>query len=133
MIKNLKTLLLLLVSIAFVSTEVASQEATKTGGTIAGETIAGETVSGETISWQNNENVEKFWQRYLQQRGGPTWQQSAQYPDYDKVKEGDTFIVLLEQGPCLMEFFHGRWRRANDVWRWGEAMNEFAGCPYVFD
>ena len=42
-------------------------------------------------------------------------------------------MVELAQGPCLMEFFHSRWRRANDVRRWDESHNEFGGCPYVFD
>ena len=36
--------------------------------------------------------------------------------------------VEVEQGPCLLEFFQSRWRRANDVRRWDEAMNEVAGC-----
>ncbi|WP_299772665.1 hypothetical protein [uncultured Pseudoteredinibacter sp.] len=87
----------------------------------------------ERLSWDGEENVELFWQRYLTSKGGITWERSSEYPDYDKVKEGDTFMVELKQGPCLMEFFHGRWRRANDVWRWGESMNEYAACPYVFD
>lgn len=73
----------------------------------------------ERLNWDGKENVELFWQRYIVSKGGLTWGRSSEYPDYDKVKEGDTFMVELKQGPCLMEFFHGRWRRANDVWRWG--------------
>jgi len=87
----------------------------------------------ERLNWDGKENVELFWQRYIASKGGLSWGRSSEYPEYDKVKEGDTFMVELEQGPCLMEFFHGRWRRANDVWRWGEAMNEYAACPFVFD
>lgn len=87
----------------------------------------------DRLIWGPQENVEKFWERYIASRGGLSWERSATYPEYDKVKEGDTFMVVLEQGPCLMEFFHNRWRRANDVWRWGEDMNNYGGCPYVFD
>lgn len=31
-----------------------------------------------------------------------------------------------------MEFFHNRWRRANDVRRWDPLFNEHGGCPDVF-
>ncbi|MBB6522454.1 hypothetical protein [Pseudoteredinibacter isoporae] len=87
----------------------------------------------DRLVWDQQENVEQFWDRYIDSRGGLSWERSTDYPEYDKVKEGDTFMVELEQGPCLMEFFHSRWRRANDVWRWGEDMNNYGGCPYVFD
>lgn len=96
-------------------------------------TAYAQTADVERLNWDGKENVELFWQRYIASKGGLTWGRSSEYPDYDKVKEGDTFMVELKQGSCLMEFFHGRWRRANDVWRWGEAMNEYAACPYVFD
>ncbi|GAA6153491.1 hypothetical protein [Pseudoteredinibacter isoporae] len=89
--------------------------------------------AGERLVWDQQENVEAFWERYLASRGGLSWERSVHYPEYGQVNEGDTFMVELEQGPCLMEFFHSRWRRANDVWRWGEAMNNYGGCPYVFD
>lgn len=78
-------------------------------------------------------DIEAFWLEYAQANGGITWGRSAQYPEYDKVQEGDTFMVELSQGPCLMEFFHQRWRRANDVRRWHPSINEYGGCPYVFD
>lgn len=78
-------------------------------------------------------DVESFWMEYVTSNGGLTWDRSSEYPEYSKVKERDTFIVELSQGPCLMEFFHERWRRANDVVRWNEKLNEVAGCPYVFD
>ncbi|MCV6623164.1 MAG: hypothetical protein OIF51_15595 [Cellvibrionaceae bacterium] len=96
-------------------------------------TAYAQTAEVERLNWDGKENVELFWQRYIASKGGLTWERSSEYPDYDKVKEGDTFMVELKQGPCLMEFFHGRWRRANDVWRWGESMNEYAACPFVFD
>lgn len=96
-------------------------------------TVYSQAVELERPSWDGKENVEMFWQRYIAFKGGLTWGRSSEYPDYDKLREGDIFMVEMKQGPCLMEFFHGRWRRANDVWRWGEAMNEYAACPYVFD
>jgi hypothetical protein len=32
-----------------------------------------------------------------------------------------------------MQFFHQRWRRANDVQRWNDRFNDYAGCAHVFD
>ncbi|MGI9284391.1 MAG: hypothetical protein ACR2P1_03320 [Pseudomonadales bacterium] len=75
----------------------------------------------------------KFWQRYAARRGGLTWGPRSDYPPYEQVKEFDTLLIELESGPCLMEFFHSRWRRANDVRRWDEKFNEYGGCPNVFD
>ncbi len=82
---------------------------------------------------QTKVDVEKIWMDYAKSKGGITWGMSKEYPEYEKVKEGDTLLIQLEQGPCLMEFFHNRWRRANDVRRWGESINNYGGCPYVFD
>ena len=78
-------------------------------------------------------DIEAFWIEYANANGGITWGRSSEYPEYEKVKEGDTFMVEVAQGPCLMEFFHNRWRRANDVRRWHQSINDFGGCPYVFD
>jgi len=77
--------------------------------------------------------IEQFWKNYGQSRGGITWGEAAEYPTYSKVKEHDTFMVKLDSGLCLMEFFHGRWRRANDVKRWNPGFNDFGACPHVFD
>ena len=52
---------------------------------------------------------------------------------YEEVKEFDTLVIELEQGNCLMQFYHSRWRRANDVQRWNDIFNEYGGCPYVFE
>lgn len=76
--------------------------------------------------------VEIFWERFAVAEGGLTWGRSSTYPPFEKVKEHDLFLVELEQGPCLMEFFHNRWRRANDVRRWDDKMNAVAGCANVF-
>lgn len=80
--------------------------------------------------WQS---IETFWLHYADSRGGLSWGRAANYPPYEKVKELDTLLVELDQGVCLMEFFHQRWRRANDVRRWDDAINEYGACPFVFD
>jgi len=77
--------------------------------------------------------IEAFWQEVSKQKGGLTWGKSTTYPEYDKVKEHDTLLIELPQGVCLMEFYHERWRRANDVWRWNDELNNYGACPYVFD
>lgn len=77
--------------------------------------------------------VESFWIKFSKTNGGHAWGKLKEYPEYNKVKEYDTLMIVTEKGECLMEFFHQRWRRANDVRRWNEALNNYAGCPYVFD
>ncbi len=87
-------------------------------------------------AWDNDAGAwispEQFWLNYAQTRGGLTWGRGRNYPPFEKVQEGDLFMVELDSGPCLMEFFHSRWRRANDVRRWDPEFNNFGGCPYVF-
>jgi len=89
--------------------------------------------SNPALSWQPGSDIETFWHQYVDSKGGLTWGTSKTYPEYQQVKEGDTILIVLDQGPCLMEFFHSRWRRANDVRRWDESINAYGGCPYVFD
>ncbi len=94
-------------------------------------------VAGDGIeAWdiRNGEwvDLEVFWSRYADRRGGLTWGRRTDFPPYKRVLELDTMLIELESGPCLMEFFHTRWRRANDVRRWDEAFNEYGGCPDVF-
>ena len=74
-----------------------------------------------------------FWTRFAARSRGKTWPSGPDYPPYAEVSEHDTFLVTTDSGPCLMYFFHTRWRRANDVWRWGDEFNAYAGCPHVFD
>ena len=78
-------------------------------------------------------DVDSFWISYAESKGGLTWGKSNTHPKYVDVKEFNTLLIELAEGPCLMEFFHARWRRANDVRRWDDAINEYGGCPYVFD
>ena len=93
--------------------------------------------AGESMAWDANTgewlDPESFWLSYAERHGGLTWGRRTEYPPYAEVNELDTMIIELDSGPCMMQFFHTRWRRANDVRRWDEAFNEYAGCPYVFD
>ncbi len=75
----------------------------------------------------------QFWRSFAALNGGLTWGERDTYPEYSLVKERDLLIIKLDSGSCLMEFFHRRWRRANDVRRWDTNFNEVAGCPRVFD
>ncbi len=88
-------------------------------------------------AWDNSQQkwlfIEDFWLAYAERNGGLTWGKGTQYPAYEQVEEFDTFLVQVKQGNCLMEFFHSRWRRANDVRRWDDKHNEYGGCPYVFE
>ena len=76
---------------------------------------------------------EAFWISYAESKGGLTWGRGGTYPPYKDVQEFDTFMVEGEAGICLMQFFHSRWRRANDVQRWDADFNKVYGCPRVFD
>lgn len=99
----------------------------------------GEVVSkdGLDLAWDNENKkfvgLEEFWRDYAKKNGGLTWGESETYPEYNKVKEYDLFMVKINDGICLMEFYHERWRRANDVRRWDDKFNEFSACPRVFD
>lgn len=92
---------------------------------------------GSALVWNNDNKSwitpDKFWQNFTANRGGLTWQQSRHYPAYNQVKEHDTFLVEIDSGVCLMEFFHSRWRRANDVQRWDDKFNRYSGCDKVFE
>ncbi len=76
---------------------------------------------------------EAFWRSFAARSEGRQWPAGSEYPPFADVGEHDTFLVQTDKGPCLMHFFHGRWRRANDVWRWDDAFNRYGACPYVFD
>lgn len=106
---------------------------------IASNALAADNVTNQStpatkaVTWSKGMDIETFWLDYANSKGGLTWGTSTVYPDYEKVKEGDTLLIQLEPGPCLMEFFHSRWRRANDVRRWDDSINAYGGCPFVFD
>ncbi len=76
--------------------------------------------------------VQAFWLEYAHNNQGRFWGESSEYPPYEEVNEHDTLLIQLQQGPCLMYFFHSRWRRAQDVRRWDPQYNQLFGCPHVF-
>lgn len=77
--------------------------------------------------------LEQFWLQFTDENEGKFWGRTREYPPYGDVGERDALLIELEQGACLMYFWHSRWRRAQDVWRWDEQQNALLGCPYVFD
>ena len=91
---------------------------------------------GKELAWDDKDkkfvNLEEFFRNYAKRNGGLTWGESKEYPEYNKVKEHDLFMVQVDSGICLMEFYHERWRRANDVRRWDDKFNSFSGCADVF-
>lgn len=99
----------------------------------------GEVVVKENIqrAWDNQDkkllSLEEFWRTYAKRNGGLTWGQSKTYPPYNDVKEYDLFMVEVDSGICLMEFYHDRWRRANDVRRWDDKFNQYSACKDVFN
>ena len=84
----------------------------------------------ENEQWLNPDN---FWASFAARERGKNWGSGTEFPPYDAVNEHDAFLLEVDEGPCLMYFFHTRWRRANDVWRWDPVFNEYGGCPHVFD
>ena len=95
------------------------------------------TESDKTLAWSEISHQwlspVDFWLEYAPTASGKFWGGGSDYPPYDDANEHDTLLIELEQGPCLMYFFHNRWRRAQDVRRWDPGFNEWSGCPYVFD
>jgi len=123
--------ILIAISILCVFHSASAQQSEIANGTVR------QLADGSSQAWSNQDeswvDLETFWLRYAEGRGGLTWGRRTEYPSYDQVGEFDTMIIELESGPCLMEFFHTRWRRANDVRRWDPAFNDYAGCATVFD
>ena len=106
----------------------------------ANQPVAGQIkVSGDwVLAWSPGMEqwvpLEAFWWQFVEaNERGKHWGEGMKYPSFEDVKERDTFLEITEQGSCLMYFYHGRWRRAQDVWRWDTRQNEVLGCPHVFD
>jgi hypothetical protein len=76
---------------------------------------------------------EAFWSAFAARSGGRDWGRGADYPPYAEVGEFDTFLVEIDGETCLMQFFHARWRLANDVQRWNQRLNDYGACPRVFE
>lgn len=119
-----------LIVVALFSTGAFAQDKSKEQNLADGAVKSSKAWDASHKQWVS---LEQFWLNFAEREGGLTWGRSDTYPEYDKVNEFDTFMVETSQGPCLMQFFHSRWRRANDVQRWDDAFNEYQGCPYVFD
>lgn len=99
--------------------------------------VVSESADGKLMVWNASESdlssLDAFWESFAKSNDAKYWGQSATYPNYSDVNEFDTFLVQLDEGTCLMQFFHSRWRRANDVQRWHDTFNDYSGCPNVFD
>jgi len=93
--------------------------------------------SGTLQVWNAERNewsdIDSFWKNFAKTNQAKSWGVTDTYPTYGEVNEFDTLVIKLKQGSCLMQFYHGRWRRANDVQRWDDAFNDYSACPYVFD
>ncbi len=87
------------------------------------------------VVWDNRANSwvspRRFWANYARRKGSRYWGQSKFYPPYANTRAHDLVTITTSDGACLMEFYHGRWRRANDVWRWNRRFNNYAGCASV--
>jgi len=93
--------------------------------------------SQKLVSWDENSkrwiSLDQFWKNYVKENQSHHWGTSRDYPQYSLVSEFDTFLVQVKSGTCLMEFYHSRWRRANDVRRWDDEFNNYSGCAKVFE
>ncbi|SET11817.1 hypothetical protein [Thalassotalea agarivorans] len=85
---------------------------------------------GPSQQWMQ---VEDFWRTFAQDNYGGYKYTGPLYPPYEQAQEFDLLLLEIPYGACLMQFYHERWRRANDVWRWNEKLNEYGGCAHVFD
>ncbi|BDX06616.1 hypothetical protein MACH26_21370 [Planctobacterium marinum] len=93
--------------------------------------------AGEQKAWHAKSkqwlDLREFWLAYAQENNGLTWGIRDSYPPFEQVEEFDTMIMQTPDGECLLEFFHQRWRKANDVRRWDKAFDSFSGCATVFE
>ncbi len=74
---------------------------------------------------------EQFWANYASRKGSRNWGTATTYPPRAKTQPHDVVTIVTPEGVCLMEFYHSRWRRANDVWRWSQRFSNYAGCANV--
>ncbi len=118
------------VALALAALASSAAAAPPADGTVreVGESL--EAYDAATAAWLA---PEAFWDAFARRAGGRDWGVGIAYPPYAEVGEFDTFRVEIAGQTCLMQFFHSRWRRANDVQRWDDRFNEYAACPRVFD
>ncbi|MEO0998130.1 MAG: hypothetical protein AAFX58_11495 [Pseudomonadota bacterium] len=125
-----RVLLAAAAALAIAASAAVAQTAAARDGQVRDDTGTAEAYDAGGGEWVG---LETFWLRYAARRGGLTFGRRSDYPPYASVNELDTLLIELDSGPCLMEFFHQRWRRANDVRRWDPAFNRYGSCPHVFD
>lgn len=140
--KSILAILFLLLTSACTTNPAHNASANDDGATLAADAGQrdGEIRSLSDGSWQSWDAVvglwlapQKFWESYAARGPGHYWGRLTELPNYQRSREFDTFIFETPQGSCLMEFFHQRWRRANDVRRWDERYNQYSGCGQVFN
>ncbi len=124
----MKARLLCVLVVLFAVTAHADHPADASNGQVYTNGDFSEAWDANTRQWVS---LERFWANYSDRRG-LKWGRSSDYPPYADVSEHDLLLLELDSGVCLMEFFHSRWRRAQDVRRWSDAFNEYGGCPDVF-
>jgi hypothetical protein len=121
---------LLIVLCVFFSVPLSSADEMPVNGKLRCGDLQCEVWESESGGWLS---PEAFWLHYAAANEGAFWGKTPDYPPYEKVAEHDTLLLDTGRGLCLMEFFHSRWRRANDVRRWDPGFTELGGCPYVFE
>lgn len=91
--------------------------------------------SQEFLVWDEAAQVwlqpDLFWTQHIERSKATYWGRASAYPPYETVHEHDLIWIETAAGDCLMEFYHRRWRRANDVWRWDKRYSQYRGCATV--
>jgi hypothetical protein len=119
----------LLLAMLILSPVVASQDAQIANGQLRNTGAGAQVWNAHSGNWVS---PVEFWLDYAAGNQGKFWGRDTDYPAYDQVSEHDTLLIEVEGGPCLMYFFHNRWRRAQDVRRWDPGFNQLPGCATVF-
>ena len=127
--KHLLAIAILTAGLGFTTGSLAGPPADPGNGQVYREDGQAQVWSAAKEAWVS---PEVFWEDYVATADGKYWGRGAEYPPYKEVNEHDTLIIEVDGGPCLMYFFHKRWRRAQDVRRWDPQFNDMAGCPNVF-
>ncbi|MEO0974830.1 MAG: hypothetical protein AAFX85_17215 [Pseudomonadota bacterium] len=69
-----------------------------------------------------------FWYRWADQQKAFLWNGGREAPDGPEVEEGNMVILENDEGPCLLVRKGGRWRKAGEVFGWGERLRQYGGC-----
>ena len=103
---------------------------------VAGVACTTQPAKNDSVPWQAGNDVEAFWMDYANANGGLTWGRSASYPEYEKVKEGDTLLIELAQGSrgvcvSLSEPCQCFLRQVNHVWMLEDVASKIT-CKIIF-